>query len=364
MKVTFIISQLSPVLGMERSALNLIERLRNHSLDIRVICIGGKAADREIFSETTILGPPIKGSSRLLAFTRLHRYAKSVCEDEIVVLVGAWTALPWLLVNGHKPIRSVVWEHTLLREKNAFSRKVRLLNAAAKRLYSRASAVIAVSEPVAQDIRRFPNVKRVETIPNCVDTASDGEIMRSFALHSNNKTTLLSVGSLSKIKAQSVLLRSLAYLPDDFRVRLVGTGPNEKHLRRLTSRLGLSSRVEFCGFLDPTEVRKEMQSATILMHTSIAETFGLVYTEAANHGLPVISVRTRTSEWMIPKYAPGRTTTSCPKELAEAVQTFSLPNRDDYLIAAANRRRNFGSSAVASRWIDVFSSIMLMRDSK
>jgi len=100
---------------------------------------------------------------------------------------------------------------------------------------------------------------------------------------------LLSVGMFRREKNQRDLLHIAAGLPAalDWRLWLVGDGPERAPCERLAARLGLAGRVRFVGFqADPGAYYR---SADIAVHASWEEALSNVLIEAQSNGLPVVA---------------------------------------------------------------------------
>lgn len=72
------------------------------------------------------------------------------------------------------------------------------------------------------------------------------------------------------------------------RLRLVGAGPLESHLRRRADQLGVAGRVDFLGFRTSAEVSGALADGLALLLVSTVEQWGLVVNEALAVGLAVI----------------------------------------------------------------------------
>ena len=73
----------------------------------------------------------------------------------------------------------------------------------------------------------------------------------------------------------------------DVRVRVIGTGPLEAHLREYAARIGVADRVEFLGLR--TDVPDLLDSADVLVLSSQDEPFGLAGIEGCERGLlPIV----------------------------------------------------------------------------
>jgi glycosyltransferase involved in cell wall biosynthesis len=108
---------------------------------------------------------------------------------------------------------------------------------------------------------------------------------------------LLFIGRLVRRKGVDVLLRSLALLKDDTRLRLkiVGGGPERDALVAEAARLRLGDKVVFEGVVDSARVRELLESChalvlpAIITETGETEGLGVVLIEAMGYGKPVIA---------------------------------------------------------------------------
>ncbi|MDB5243371.1 MAG: glycosyltransferase [Spirosoma sp.] len=263
-RITFVMSHLSPSLGLERVALNLMELL-DSDYDVHVICIGGSSSDLRVRPQVEVLGAPLTGPSRIWSVLRLWKHS-SRRDLGKVILVGVWAAIPWLILPGVGTGPAIVWEHSLMVEKNKHSRSMRLLWLLARATYRRANAIVAVSKPVRDDLEQFPGVLELREIPNYVSIPPIDLLENQINGRRIDPFKLLSVGSLTVIKSHNVAIEALSLLDERFTLTIVGAGPRLDSLRRLAAAKGVSSRVHFRGFLTPSEVEAELADAAMLVH--------------------------------------------------------------------------------------------------
>ncbi|MGC9140601.1 glycosyltransferase, partial [Athalassotoga sp.] len=89
-------------------------------------------------------------------------------------------------------------------------------------------------------------------------------------------------------KNLSFMFKGLSMIKKDWKLIIVGTGPDEDKLKSLANDLGISQKIEWRGFKkDPYENLNE--GVTALLLTSRFEGFGMVLAEANQRGIPVIS---------------------------------------------------------------------------
>ncbi|WP_372344223.1 glycosyltransferase [Streptomyces sp. KL116D] len=167
-------------------------------------------------------------------------------------------------------------------------------------------ATIAVSPAVAERLRRWGVAPhRVHVVPNGVDVSrfafdagARAAVRRELGLPPD-AFVVGGVGRLVPGKRFDVLIDALRDLPDDVRLLLVGTGPQEAALRAAAARAGVSGRVVFAGerphtAADPSDgvvdLPALMSAMDVLGSPSVDEAFGLAVVEAQAGGLPVLHV--------------------------------------------------------------------------
>ncbi len=122
----------------------------------------------------------------------------------------------------------------------------------------------------------------------------DPKVFRPVRNNRNGKRTLICVGRLCPAKGQHILIESCAALGRkgmDFKLVLVGDGPDRKSLEKLVIKLGIEQFVTFTGALGQEEVQKRYKEADIFVLPSFAEGIPVVLMEAMAMGLPVVSTR-------------------------------------------------------------------------
>ena len=109
----------------------------------------------------------------------------------------------------------------------------------------------------------------------------------------NDRIKILWCGRFLKLKRADLLIKAVSRLVDinqNFDLRIVGEGEEEKHLRELVSKSGLDDRVSFMGYMSPTDTREEMAKADIYVCTSNKlEGWGSVIYEGLAAGCTVVA---------------------------------------------------------------------------
>jgi glycosyltransferase involved in cell wall biosynthesis len=154
-------------------------------------------------------------------------------------------------------------------------------------------------------------------------------------------------------------LRALAELPRVFTLDIAGDGPYRARLELLARELQLGDRVRFLGRLEPSEMAARYRDADILVHTSLGETFGFVYFEAADTALPVVSLDHRVARAFIPALVPGTLSGARPTDLAARVLGLSAasPTGDVQLAARARRAAALDPLHIRATWLDLIEQV-------
>ena len=153
-----------------------------------------------------------------------------------------------------------------------------------------AAAVAAVSHDLAEAL---PADRRLLPV---IPMGSDVSAMQALDRLAPEAGRVLFIGRLAAKKGVDVLLRALAEV-EQARLVVVGEGPEEPALRRLTADLGLGTRVSFAGRLPRDQVAAELSRASVLVIPSRTADDGdrdgmpLVLPEGMGAGVPIIASR-------------------------------------------------------------------------
>ncbi len=163
-------------------------------------------------------------------------------------------------------------------------------------LTRKAAMVICCSNYMAEEVTRLfdLNAEKVRVIPNGVDPANltvgrvtEPDCGHLYGLDPN----IVFLGRLVPEKGVQVLLEALVSISERVRgVRLLvaGRGPYEEYLKGLAADLGLSSKVQFTGFVDDLGRNRLLETARVAVFPSLYEPFGIVALEAMAARVPVV----------------------------------------------------------------------------
>lgn len=166
-------------------------------------------------------------------------------------------------------------------------------------LFQTAEQLVAVSDDLRdQAIELGCPPEKITTVRRGVDIKEFDFIDRSE--RSNNPVNILMVSRLVKKKGHSYAVEALANLPaglPDWRLTILGEGPEEDQLARKLNDLKIRNKVHFLGSVSIDRVREQMAKADIMLHPSVTSEDGDMeglpnaILEAFATGLPVIATR-------------------------------------------------------------------------
>ncbi len=205
------------------------------------------------------------------------------------------------------------------------SRRQSLRSEAVKRLRTqvtqRADAVIAPSRYLSAVVAGWGvPARKIEVVYNALEAPPETESAR---LPPFEGTTLITVARLVAWKGIDGLVE-ITSERKDWRLFVVGDGPERRNLEKLANRSGADDRVIFTGGLPRGRVFAHMKAADVFVLNSLYEGLPHIILEAFAAGLPVVATNAGGSKEVV---EDGRNGLLVP------------PQRKD-LLAAAIRRLN------------------------
>jgi glycosyltransferase involved in cell wall biosynthesis len=106
----------------------------------------------------------------------------------------------------------------------------------------------------------------------------------------SGRNLIIYSGQVIRGKGVDVLLESLARVRAPFECLIFGDGNHRANCQGLARKLGLADRVQFKGYVPPSELENFYAQASLAVVSSVwPEPFGAVGLEAMRHGLPVVA---------------------------------------------------------------------------
>jgi glycosyltransferase involved in cell wall biosynthesis len=120
---------------------------------------------------------------------------------------------------------------------------------------------------------------------------------------------VLTIGRLIPRKGFQFLIRALPQIIEnaahDFEIEIVGDGPYQAELLRLSEDLGITSHIHFAGSVPYSELPQKYRDADVFTLPSLAEGMPLVVLEAMGTGLPIVASRVQGIDELVVENVNG-----------------------------------------------------------
>ena len=237
------------------------------------------------------------------------------------------------------------------------------LRLALRRVCGSASAVTAVSGGLRSAALAAAPGLDVLVIPNGVDL---DRFRPAEDSRPPGRVRLLYVGRLREFKGVRILLSAFASMArraeQAVELHLVGDGPDRATLERLSSRLGITERVRFHGWVAYARITDFYHRADCLVLPSFVEGMPNVVLEAMACGLPVVGTDVAGTRELIRDGEEGRLV---PRRNAEALGAALLQLVSDTKLrrrmgrCARERALEFSWQKAGDQYLDILSRIAI-----
>ena len=351
MKIHFVLPQLAPFYGMEKAATLLMTGLQESGAEVSATVVSGDIPAPARGLDIGSLGIERSALRLGIAIPHLRQRLARLPTDVHIVASGLWASAPVGLALVGTGRSFVSWEHSVLRTRLELDRRVKVLSRIVHSLPLHPRLTIAVSEGVARDLRQNFGAGRVAVISNLVDVPAAPPRPSGSG---SDTVEMLTTGAFRPYKNYLTAVSSMRFLSQRYRLSLAGDGVQDRMLRQRAHDLGVADRVRFVGRVG--DVSRHLRTSDLLLHPSLSETFGFSLIEAADHGLPVVTLPVPAIDELVPHFVPG-TMASAPtaRALADAIAETVLrgrPTTEQHAEAWQRRRQRFSSDAVAARWLE------------
>ncbi len=171
-----------------------------------------------------------------------------------------------------------------------------------KMIFKKADYIQAISNHLADFGRRHGAKCPIKVVPNGVSLEKFSIFKSQFSNKSKDLDvkTIITTSRLVYKNGVDTLIRAVAKLKrktsdvqvdigcPKVRLLILGSGPEEQNLKKLTKDLGLTNEVIFLGHVSPDEIPSYLSQADIFVRPSRSEGLGNSFLEAMAAGLPVI----------------------------------------------------------------------------
>jgi GalNAc-alpha-(1->4)-GalNAc-alpha-(1->3)-diNAcBac-PP-undecaprenol alpha-1,4-N-acetyl-D-galactosaminyltransferase len=269
--------------GAERYTSQIANFLSKKGIEVFIILLDNSTIEYDLEKEITVIQPtkkrPQETIKKIFYFIYVFKYVReNVRKLNPTVIIN--TAFPSFIMAAIGNLFPVILSIRCDPQRIGLIEGFKISNTIRKFFYKRAKVIIAQTQ-YANEILfeqfRHPNII---TISNFLYEYKELKIER--------ENEILCVGRLVKSKGQEYLLRAFSMIHvKDWKLILVGDGPEKSNLEQLTHSLGLSDKVSFVG--NQKDVNVYYQRAKIFAFPSLTEGFPNVLLEAMSSNLACIS---------------------------------------------------------------------------
>jgi teichuronic acid biosynthesis glycosyltransferase TuaC len=157
--------------------------------------------------------------------------------------------------------------------------------------------IFSVNDRITNILMQDAEIKAITTIGNAVGPVPEidkSQLEPYRKILSETDYKIISVGNLKQEKGFDILINAVSKLTRAgyaIQVVIVGRGKEKDKLVALINSLGLSGKIILTGDLNNEILRNLYPLFDAFVLPSYSETFGIVYIEAMQAGLPVIGVK-------------------------------------------------------------------------
>lgn len=294
MKILFILPN-AGIGGVERVRLVLIKYLISKGHECHLVL---RRATGQLLDEAKSLVKIHEIAPRNI-YQFIPNLTKIIQNEQPTHVVSAFSdvgVLTWLALRASKAqaawVHSVDNTHSYIAARKGLWGHIRhwIDNRFSGFIYRHATAIIAVSHGVQEEVIKFHKVTRSRVVKIFNPTIPDDLIKKcSNRTEGNFVTTiqLVSIGRLVKQKGFDILIRSMENVRGNWELNIWGAGPEKPRLASLIRNLELGDRIHLRGYTDTP--LKVLIASDIYIMPSRHEGLGGTLIEAMGSGCQLIA---------------------------------------------------------------------------
>ena len=169
--------------------------------------------------------------------------------------------------------------------------RIPLLFHTVKALMTHSDRVVAMSNDIrSRAINLYAIDREIDLVPHGIPTPSYTPGSRSGFGFAEEDVILLTIGRLIPRKGLRNLLQVVASLDaPNVKLAIIGDGPLRETLGDAARAAGIGDRVRFFGYLSDEAKWQLLRVADVYVSTAVHEGFGIVFLEAMEVGLPIVT---------------------------------------------------------------------------
>ena len=215
---------------------------------------------------------------------------------------------------------------------------------------------LVVGSPVFQKrLGKLFNVK-----PICIPTIANTDFF-DITDTPSGRYKIVSVGNLKHAKGHREVIRAFhnAFTNVDAELVIIGEGEDRQTLESIIKELGESKRIKLMGQQNLNTIAQVFSKSNLFILASHSETYGKVYVEAMNAGLPIITTRNGGSEQFVKPFNGTIANVDDVESLTEAFR--HMYNMRDGFNSTEIRhyaQENFSEAVATRKHIDLYKELI------
>lgn len=244
---------------------------------------------------------------------------------------------PWLVPNGYYAVSEAVgtpiatW--ILGSDINVYAKKP-VLKKMVFQVLEKADYIFTNSRGVQKEL-----ISKYSKYSILLPTNKKVNIENIENREKSDKFTLTFVGRLEHVKGIDIFIEAIKKSGiKDFNAIIIGDGSLRDQAESLVEKYNLLKNVEFTGFLDSTGVSENLLKSDYLVISSRSEGMPVVFWEAMQLGVPVLSTDVGDVKYYCDRYDVGRVCEISSDALAKEIK-FAYEFRDMRVSLSGNTQR-------------------------
>jgi glycosyltransferase involved in cell wall biosynthesis len=280
--------------GAERMMVNILNHFSSKGDDVHLIIFKNIGTLKELLNENITLHD-LKSNSVKKGVTKCLKEIYTIKPDNVFSGIGHLNiALAPFIPLMRRLLPRTQWisrETNIVSLQNKEEKFPKVFDYLYRKTYQNFDVIIAQSKDMKNDLEQnYPSTaSKIFLLNNPIDIEKVEILAKEEVGYKFNKRmiNLVSVGTLRERKRHYLLLETMALLPKNYSLVIVGSGEEEKRLKNLSRELNLDERVTFEGHRN--NPYPYMKHADLFILTSEHEGFPNVLLESNSLGTPVVA---------------------------------------------------------------------------
>lgn len=177
----------------------------------------------------------------------------------------------------------------------------------------------------------------------------------------NNRTknsifTIVAIGRLDKIKGFDTLIKESIKVKNEFKLNIVGEGSEKENLKKIINNLKLNKKVELIGFQE--SIPKIMNSADLVIMTSISEGFSIVMIESLFYAKVFISTKVSGCKEILPDRLLIKNKNEIGNKIDDVIENYKV-YENLFNTTKAEYQNKFLLSSISKEYIKYYNEVII-----